>query len=292
MRVSSIVMLLVALVFGVAAAFLAKSWLEGQTSEPRVVEQAPPASMGTIVVAAGPLRFGMQLSEGDLREIPWPVEALPKGAYAKVADAIGGKDRRVVLSAVEANEPLFEWKITGPGQRASLSALVGEGMKAVSIRVSDVQTVAGFVLPGERVDVLWTRVESRDIKDGDKPPPAFTEVLLQNIRVLAVDQLADDRVEKPTVVKSVTIEVSIEQAQKLSLAAAVGELSLVLRRAGSTLADAARRVSVGDLSSGTSAAKGEEGPSASIAVTRSMERSVYSVPRDPKSNRYSQRLIN
>ena len=130
----------------------------------------------------------------------------------------------MVLAAIETNEPVLALKVTGPGQRATLSALVGPGMKAVTIRVNDVEGVGGFVLPGDRVDVVLTR----QIEKGS----ASTDVVLQNVRVLAVDQSADERAAKAAVAKSVTLEVSTVEAQKVWLASSVGSLSLLLRKAG------------------------------------------------------------
>ena len=146
-----------------------------------------------------------------------------------------------MLSAIETNEPILKWKITGPGQRASLSAIIDNGMKAVTIRVNDVFGVAGFVLPGDRVDVLLTRSESGNDKK------QFTDVLLQNVRVLGIDQLADDRTEKTAVAKAVTLEVATQDAQKLVLAGTVGSLSLTLRPAGSTTMVRAQRIGADEL---------------------------------------------
>ena len=115
-------------------------------------------------------------------------------------------------------------KITGPGQRATLSAMLGDGMKAVTIRVNDVEGVAGFVLPGDRVDVVLTRTGEKN--------NAVNDVVIQNVRVLAIDQLADQRADKPSVVKAVTLEVDPTDGQKVALAATVGTLSLLLRKAG------------------------------------------------------------
>ena len=92
-------------------------------------------------------------------------------------------------------------KITGAGQRATLSAMLRDGLKAVTVRVNDVEGVGGFVLPGDRVDVALTRQLDKT--------NASTEVVLQNARVLAIDQIADERTEKPAVVKSVTLEVDV-----------------------------------------------------------------------------------
>ena len=160
-----------------------------------------------------------------LQEVPWPSNGLPSGAYAKIQDIVSG-GRRVVLAAIEANEPVLALKITGPGQRATLSALVKPGMKAVTIRVNDVEGVGGFVLPGDHVDIVLTR----QVEKGN----ATTQVVLQNTRVLAVDQTADERAAKATVAKSVTLEVDTVDAQKLWLASSVGSLSLLLRKAGET----------------------------------------------------------
>ena len=113
-------------------------------------------------------------------------------------------------------------------------------MKAVTIRVNDVEGVGGFVLPGDRVDVVLTR----QIDKGS----ASTEVVLQNARVLAVDQIADERAAKTTVAKSVTLEVSTVEAQKVWLASSVGNLSLLLRKAGETAETKTRKITLNDLS--------------------------------------------
>lgn len=272
-------MLAVALGLGISAALLSKIWLQSQVPEPQVANKGPVVEMGTVVIAAKPLRFGNRLATRALKEIEWPAKAIPEGAFRKIGDIINDNERRVVLSAIEENEPVLEWKITGPGQRASLAALISDDKKAVTIRVNDVLGVAGFVLPGERVDIMLTRTETQEVGD-DKAiqKNAFTDVLLQNVRVLAVDQLADDRTEKPTPAKAVTIEVGTRQAQKLALASTVGQLSLALRSAGSTRGTSSTRVALGDLSSATSG-KVSDGASVMVTVTREVTRSDYSVPR-------------
>ena len=131
-----------------------------------------------------------------------------------------------MLIPIAVNEPILASKITGPGQRATLSSLLKDGMKAVTIRVNDVGDVAGFVLPGDHVDVVLTR-------PGDKKV-SVNDVVLQDVRVLGVDQLADNTTDKPAVVKAVTLEVDETGGQKLALASMVGTLSLLLRKAGET----------------------------------------------------------
>jgi pilus assembly protein CpaB len=202
-----------------------------------------------------------------LREQAWPSDAVPAGAFAKISDVLG-HGRRVVLTAIEANEPVLPLKITGPGERATLSALVHKGMKAVTIRVNDVEGVGGFVQPGDRVDVVLTR----QIDKGQ----ATTEVVLQNTRVLAVDQVADERAAKPTVPKSVTLEVSIVDAQKVWLASSVGSLSLLLRKAGETSEIATRKITLKDLAG--EFLPNKDTSTATVTVTRASSRQSYTVP--------------
>ncbi len=226
MRASTIVMIGFAVVFGLLAVFIAQVWLNNQASmQAKNMEsnKKPVMATQTIVVAKEPLRFGTELTASMLQEVPWPSESMPGGGFSKISDILSG-GRRVVLTAVEANEPVLALKITGAGQRATLSALVKPGMKAVTIRVNDVEGVGGFVLPGDHVDVVLTR----QIEKGS----ATTEVVLQNTRVLAVDQSADERSFKAAVAKSVTLEVDTVEAQKVWLASSVGSLSLLLRKAG------------------------------------------------------------
>jgi pilus assembly protein CpaB len=272
-RTSTIVMIAFAVVFGLLAVFVAQSWLNRQ-AELRLkhMEAAQkPAPGRTIVVAAAPLRFGMSLSQQNLREVSWPHEAIPAGTFESIQQLIGG-GKRVVLASIEANEPVLAPKITGPGQRATLSAVIGPGMRAVTVRVNDVEGVAGFVLPGDHVDVLLTRqVEKRT---GD------TDVVLQNVKVLAVDQLADDSSEKPAVVKAVTLEVDTASAQKLSLAATLGTLSLALRKAGEASLEGTRRVTSGDLANDAPARSGESGRYSKVVITRASKREEYSVPAE------------
>jgi pilus assembly protein CpaB len=271
-RTSTIVMIAFAVMFGLLAVFLAQSWLNSQNeAHMRSLEaNKKPLNTRTIVVAAKPLRYGNELTAPALREIVWPQEALPAGAFTTIADVL--KDgKRVVLSAIEPNEPLLSVKITGSGQRATLSALVRDGMKAVTIRVNDVEGVGGFVLPGDRVDVVLTR----QVDKGS----ASNDLVLQNARVLAVDQVADERADKPTVAKAVTLEVDMIGAQKLSLASSVGSLSLMLRKAGEAAAGKPRRITLEDLNN-TDAPQVEESAMRTIVVRRNGVKQEISVPID------------
>jgi pilus assembly protein CpaB len=272
-RVSTIVMIGFAVLFGLLAVFLAQSWLNNQAdARLRSLEaQKRPLATQTLVVASKPLRYGNELTQQALQEIPWVEQALPAGAFAKISDLLAG-GKRVVLAPIEVNEPILAVKITGPGQRATLSAMLHEGMKAVTIRVNDVDGVAGFVLPGDRVDVALTRLDG---KGG-----ATTDVVLQNAQVLAIDQLADERTATPSVAKSVTLEVDTVAAQKLGLAASLGSLSLMLRKAGETSSQRAAHVSLKDLFSEIVPDMGAKKSSTTVSVKRGTQKEDYSVPVD------------
>src|SRR5665213_1306873 len=259
-----------AVVFGLLAVFIAQSWLSNQADMQAKNLQAnkKPMATQTVVVAKQELRFGTEVNASMLQEVPWPANATPSGSFSKIADLMAG-GRRVVLAAIEANEPVLALKVTGAGQRATLSALVRPGMKAVTIRVNDVEGVGGFVLPGDHVDVVLTR----QIEKGS----ATTEVVLQNTRVLAVDQAADDRAAKATVAKSVTLEVSTVEAQKVWLASSVGNLSLLLRKAGETMQTKTRKITLNDLG-GNETVSTDKVATATVVVTRASATQEYTVP--------------
>jgi len=259
-----------AVVFGLLAVFIAQVWLNNQANMRAKVEPARPLASQTVVVAKQALRFGTELNASMLQEVPWPSDALPAGAFGKIQDIMSG-GRRVVLAAIEANEPVLALKITGPGQRATLSALVKPGMKAVTIRVNDVEGVGGFVLPGDHVDIVLTRT----IEKGS----ATTEVVLQNKKVLAVDQTADDRANKATVAKSVTLEVDTVDAQKLWLASSVGSLSLLLRKAGETAEVRTRKITLQDLGT-NEPAHNDKAATTTVVVTRASAKQEYTVPAE------------
>ncbi|MFU8881693.1 MAG: Flp pilus assembly protein CpaB [Rhodobacterales bacterium] len=226
MRASTFLSIAIALLLAVAAVFGTQTYLEGQRQQfeqsARVVRGEP---QNVIVVARNSMRFGERVTAEKLELIPWASDTLPQGAYTAISDLAGATDEtaRFVLSSMERGEPVLSAKVTNPGQRAKLSTAISPGMKAVSIGVNDVLGVAGFVLPGDRVDVMLTRTMGNDRSN------AFVDVLLQGVRVVAIDQTADDTRDQPSVVRTVTFEVTTEEAQKLTLGATIGTLSLALR---------------------------------------------------------------
>lgn len=233
MRASNGIILVVAVILGGIAAFLARNWL---------VSHAQSSSTTTIVVAASPFAYGAQLTAENLSEIPWDAGALPDGAFASTRDLL--KDgRRMALAPIARKEPILRSKITAPGQRATLSTVLDPGKRAVTVRVDDVRGVAGFIQPGDRVDVVLIRSQGES-KTGE----GYSDVILQSARVLAIDQITGERTEQATVAKAVTLEVSAEDAQKILLATSVGRLSLILRQPEEANTDPVRRVTERDLS--------------------------------------------
>ncbi|SRR6266404_1429025 len=256
MRRSNLIILVLALVMGSIAALMARSWIQQHTAP-----QA--AATGTVLVAAAALPFGTVLTEDNVSEVPWAESHLPEGAFAKKIDLL--KDgRRVVLTAMERSEIIVRPKVTAPGQRASLSVLLDEGQRAVTVRVDDVRGVAGFILPGDRVDVMLLRSETRL---GETENSA--DILLEYVKVLAIDQLLNERADQPTVAtvaKAVTLQVGPEQAQKVLLAGNVGKLSLVLRQPGEGRTAEGRRITDSDLGPGAPRREASAAPIARVSA--------------------------
>jgi pilus assembly protein CpaB len=234
MRTNQLAILAVAIVMGGGAAYLTRSWLHSQMSVPA----AKPA--GHIVVAAEPLAYGTAVSSNNITEIPWFTNTLPEGAFATKDDLLKG-GRRIVLSPLGRGEPVLRSKVTGSGQRASLATLLDDGKRAVTVRVDDVRGVAGFVLPGDFVDIVMIANEASNKRQ------SYSDILLEHVKVLAIDQIAGEADGKPTVAKAVTVEVTKEQAQKILLATDIGKLSLILDQPTESTSDPNRRISERDI---------------------------------------------
>jgi pilus assembly protein CpaB len=214
---TNLIILVVAVILGGIAAFLARSWLQSHSAYANAQRTA------SILVANDTLAFGAPIRANDVRQVDWPAQSRPEGAFANFGELT--KDgRRITLSPFVRDEPIIASKVSAPDQRASLSTVIEKGKRAVTVAVDDVRGVAGFIFPGDFVDVALTRT------DNSMGPQNFSEVILQHVKVLAIDQMAGQRQEHPTVAKAVTVEVDPEQALRILLAANVGKLSLILRQ--------------------------------------------------------------
>ncbi len=231
MKVRSFVLIGLSLVLGLVIVMLIHN---------HDLASAAPPVMAKVVTAKTQLNFGDRIEPGKLQVIDYPPQAVPAGAFSKIEDVAAPGEERVALRLMVPGEPLLASKISGKGGRATLSTVIDKGMRAVTVAVNDVKGVAGFIQVADRVDVLFTLSDH-----------SHTDVLLQNIKVLGIDQQADadDKKEKKQqgVAKAVTLEVSPEDAQKLTLASSIGSLSLALRNYGSPDEVTARTLSVSDL---------------------------------------------
>jgi pilus assembly protein CpaB len=214
---TNLVILLFAVILGGVAAFLARSWLQSHSAHANAQKTVP------ILVANDTLAFGSAIGPKDVRQVDWPAQSSPQGAFPSFAE-FTKSGRRITLSPFVRDEPIIASKVSAPDQRASLSTVIEKGKRAVTVAVDDVRGVAGFIFPGDFVDVALTRT------DNSMGPQNFSEVILQHVKVLAIDQMAGQRQEHPTVAKAVTVEVDPEQALRILLAANVGRLSLILRQ--------------------------------------------------------------
>ena len=242
MRSSTIISILVALVVAVAAAVLSLTYLQNErdaamrSAQDHIAAQQPKMM---VVVAAQSIEFGERLSAEKLTTVAWYAEQVPDGIFTDINELLppdeAENSARHAKGSFQEGEPIHQSRVTKAGETAKLSAAIRPGYKAISIRVNDVLGVAGFVLPGDHVDILLTRKEKSH---------AYVDVLLQSVKVLAIDQLADDRTDQPSVVRTVTFEVDTRAAQRLTLGASVGVLSLALRNIESNVAEANQRISM------------------------------------------------
>lgn len=250
------IMIACAVLLAGASIYLTQEWIQNQTQIASGAENKPQIETTKVVVASSRLHNGNKLQKVHLRVVDMPVNFVPEGSFRTIEEVLGKdgeqtKDR-IALRTIEINEPILKNRITGFGGRASLSALIAPGMRASTIRVNDVNGVAGFVLPGDRVDIMFTRAADLNStgRTNKRSNNLQTEILLQNMKVLAIDQDANEDRDKPSVSKSVTLEVTPVQVQKLILAGQMGKLSLSLRNVNTVDAEEVRTIRAHDLGFG------------------------------------------
>jgi pilus assembly protein CpaB len=191
----------------------------------RYIQQAPPAGEGIatkpVIVAAVNLQLGAELRPEDLRIVAWPANAVPAAAFGSADQVVG---RGLIQSVVE-NEPILPSKLAPKGAGAGLPPVIPAGMRALSVRVNDVVGVAGYVLPGTRVDVVAT------VNPTQQQPDVTSKVILTNVLVLAAGTKIERDTEegKPMAVSVVTLLVDPIEAERLTLASTEGKIQLALR---------------------------------------------------------------
>lgn len=225
---------LIALFLSVVVAVGATLWFRSVNETASVA----PVTESSIVVAAEDIRSGQKLDHNLVRVMKWYSDVLPDGAFRKIDDLPWTENGPFAMVPLKKGTMISVASISGPNQRPTLSGLLGPGMVATTIQVNTISGVAGFVLPEERVDVVLTRVIG-----GRRT----AEVILENLRVLAVDSIVDPQSGKPVPARSVTFEINRDDAQKLTVAAGLGEITLALRAANSDTYAPSARVSDADI---------------------------------------------
>lgn len=210
------------------SAWLARDYLEARFAAAQ--STACEADLVKVVVAAQDIPFGKPVDATKIQVIDWPRSALPPGAFSTAAELLpaAGNDPRRAKANIGRGELLLASTVSDFGDKVTIVQSLGPNTRAVAISVEAETSVGGFVTPGDRVDVILTQGKGVDLR---------TVTIIQNIRVIGVDQKADTDSDQPAVARTVTVEVTPEDSQKLALAQKAGTLSLALR----TLEDEAKQ---------------------------------------------------
>lgn len=226
MSMRKLPLLVIALLIALATVFVARTMLSGGSGPVAVEPKAPPTY--EILVAARDLPAGTILAETDMKWQIWPKEEGETG-YA-VKGTVESKDfvGNVVRYGIQAGEPVATGRVVKPGEQGFMAAALAPGMRAVSIAITPVAGVAGFVFPGDRVDVIVTHQIGRK-SETETTERKVSETMLKDVRVLALDQKMSNQVTEPKVAQIATLEVSPKQAETIALISELGTVSLALR---------------------------------------------------------------
>jgi pilus assembly protein CpaB len=225
------ILLVGALIVAGLTAFMARSLMQG-ASAPRANAQVVQKVDGPeVLVATRALPVGTILDATALKFQPWPKELVDNAYYLRKDTNLQSLVGTVVRNPITAGQPVTQGSLVKPGDRGFLAAALGPGMRAVTVPVSGSSAVAGFVFPGDHVDLVLTQSVAGG---GDGPPLKASETVIRNLRVLATDQRTDNTVgeDGKTVVKAfsnVTVEATPKIAEEIAVAQTVGDLSLSLR---------------------------------------------------------------
>ncbi len=217
-------LLLLAVVIGALGAALVYRQLRALRSEIETSRQAPESTVD-VVVANETIPLGRRLDAKDVKVVAWPRNVQPEGAISDPSKVVGS----VARVSIDKNQPLNESQFLGQGA-GLLPTLIPDGMRAMSVKVDDVTGVSGFITPNSRVDVLVAGQTSGG--EGEGGQQQRSKLVLQDIKVLAIGKSIEQRDEKPVEVPTVTLLVTPDQAEKLTLAARYEPVRLALRNYG------------------------------------------------------------
>jgi pilus assembly protein CpaB len=247
-----IVLLVGALVVAAITAFFARTLIAGSGApQASAIAMAAPVRIDgpEVLVATRALPVGTILDASALKFQPWPKELVDGAYYLRAKTDLKSLQGTVVRNAITAGQPVTQGALVKPGDRGFLAAALGPGMRAVTFPVSAQSAVAGFVFPGDRIDIVLTQTVAGG---GDGPPLKASETILRNVRVLATDQRTDNAVgdDGKTVVHTfanVTVEATPKIAEQLSVAQTVGALSLSLRSIADNSAELEEAIASGSV---------------------------------------------
>ena len=283
----SLFMLIGAIGLGLLAVLVMRFYIGAGGSTTVTAAVAVPRPV-RVVVASAALPSGTKLDAANTKLADYPAAAVPAGALHSLAE-LGAN--RTNVSALVPGEPLLPNRLSGPANQSTLAAQLDPGMRAATVRVTDVTGAAGFVLPGSRVDLFVTRTPPTSAPQTQPTP--ITDLLAQNIRVIAINQDSDQAKDKPVVAQTLTLEVAPQLGQKLALAQTVGTVSFVLRNPANIAPITMATMRIGDLRDGRAAAEPglrravarHRGPrrivvaGSTVVVVRGVERTSYTVAR-------------
>lgn len=219
MRLSSLITAITGIAVAAGTTFLAKDYLEISSE---TAKSARDSLTVPVVVAGANIAFGQTIESHNLTTIDWPKDAVPAGAFEGFDNLLpeGEENPRRARRAFSKGDLILASKVSAFGEKVTITQALEASRRAIAIQVDATTSVGGFVTPGDSVDVVLTRGRDADLR---------TVTILQNVKVLGVDQMADENEDAPTVARTVTIDVSPEEAQRVSLAQKAGTLSLTLR---------------------------------------------------------------
>jgi len=244
------VLLVGALLVAAVTAFMARSLMTGASAPTAAAAGPAPIDGPEVLVATKALPVGTIIDPTALKFQPWPKELVENAYFMKQGTDLKNVVGTVVRFAIPAGQPVTQGALVKPGDRGFLAAALGAGMRAVTVPVSAQSSVAGFVFPGDRVDLILTQSVSGG---GDGPPLKASETMLRNLRVLATDQRTDKQADDKgnTVVNTystVTLEATPRIAEKIAVAQTVGSLSLSLRSIADNSGELEEAIANGEVS--------------------------------------------
>jgi pilus assembly protein CpaB len=291
MDTRKLILLVGALIVAAVTAFMARSLISGG-SAPAATAAVAPIDGPEVLVATRALPVGTILDATALKFQPWPKDLVENAYYLKADTNLAALQGTVVRNAITAGQPITQGALVKPGDRGFLAAALGPGMRAVTIPISSQAGVAGFVFPGDRIDLILTQEVAGG---GDGPPLKTSETVMRNLRVLATDQRTDNGVgeDGKSVVRSysnVTIEGTPKIAEQIAVAQTLGTLSLSLRSIADNSAELELAIANGDVKvPETDDPKAEKAMMAKLAAQPVTGNNSYAVGADV--SRFQRRTV-